>query len=100
MPYGLEQEDLTALVKILASNGKVDQIVLFGSRAKGSFDPGSDIDISISGKGLDTRDIIDCKVQIDGTSLPYKVDLIIYEKITEPMLRNHIDRVGINLYKR
>lgn len=100
MPYGLEQEDLTEIVKIFASNSKVDRVVLFGSRAKGSHNVGSDIDISILGKELTTNDIIDLKVQIDEISLPYKVDLVIYEKIVEPMLKDHIDRVGINIYNR
>ena len=32
-------------------------------------------------------------------SLPYFVDVVIYEHITNEALREHIDRVGISIYK-
>jgi uncharacterized protein len=43
-------------------------------------------------------DLIEMKVLLDQTSLPYKINLIIYERITEPMLKDHIDRVGIQIH--
>jgi predicted nucleotidyltransferase len=96
--FGLLKNDLYQIVEIMASNKKVKSIILFGSRAKGNFSPGSDIDIALKGNTLDLSDIIDMKVQIDQTSLPYKIDIIIYDRITELMLKNHIDRVGIQIY--
>lgn len=55
-------------------------------------------DIALKGMGLDLPDIINLKVLLDQTSLPYKFDLVIYDRITWPMLKDHIDRVGIQLY--
>jgi predicted nucleotidyltransferase len=98
MPYGLDNEDIEKLLNILFSNKKVESVILFGSRAKGNEKSGSDIDLALKGAGLDLNDIIDLKVLIDQTSVPYMVDLIIYEKIAEPMLKEHIDRVGIDIY--
>ena len=35
--------------------------------------------------------------RLDDLTLPYSVDLIVYEQITEPELQAHIDRVGIDV---
>lgn len=98
--YGLLLKDIDSLVSIINSNHKVDKIILFGSRAKGNFTAGSDIDIAIKGRLLQLNDLLDFKIKTDNLSLPYKIDLIIFDNINEPDLINHINRVGINLFER
>ncbi len=98
MLFGLREEDLNQIVELLTSNRKVKSIFLFGSRAKGNHSPGSDVDLALKGNDLEMSDLIEMKVLLDQTSLPYKIDLIIYERITEPMLKDNIDRVGIQIY--
>jgi len=98
--YGLLLKDIDSLVSIISANHKVDKIILFGSRAKGNFTPGSDIDLVIKGQLLKLNDILDFKIKTDNLSLPYKIDLIIYDSIIEPDLISHINRVGISLFER
>ncbi len=98
--FGLLQKDIDSLISLLRTNHKIDKIILFGSRAKGNFNPGSDIDIAIKGQLLKLEDILESKVKIENLSLPYKVDLIIYDSINEQDLISHIDRVGISLFER
>jgi uncharacterized protein len=98
--YGLLKEDIKSLVSIISSNDKVDKIILFGSRAKGNYTNGSDIDLAIKGHLLKLNDLLDLKIKIDNLSLPYKIDIIIYGSINEPDLISHIDRIGISLYER
>ena len=45
--YGIPRSDLDALVSELRRNDKICEIILFGSRAKGTFSNGSDIDIAL-----------------------------------------------------
>lgn len=73
------------------------QVVLFGSRAKGNFREGSDIDLALKGDllGLEHRDAI--LLKYDDIDLPWKLDLVIYRLISEPLLKEHIDRVGVVL---
>ncbi len=47
-----------------------------------------------------TNDIINLSVELDELDLPYKIDLVIYERIQEKALKEHIDSVGILLFKR
>ena len=96
--YGILVSDMDDIASILSANPKTERVVLFGSRAIGNFEPGSDIDISWKGEGLDINDVTKAGVAYDKLFLPYKLDLVIYSSITEPALLNHIERVGIILY--
>ncbi|MBN2637466.1 MAG: nucleotidyltransferase domain-containing protein [Bacteroidales bacterium] len=74
--------------------------MLFGSRAKGNYNRGSDIDLTIKGDNLTLNDVLDLSIDLDDLMLPYKFDLIIYDRIKEKDLIDHILRVGIPLLKR
>jgi predicted nucleotidyltransferase len=99
-PYGLQESDLDALISLLKKNSKIDEIILFGSRAKGTFNNGSDIDLALKGSNLNLQDILDATLETEKLLLPYKLDLIIFNRVKEPSLTDHINRVGIVLYKR
>jgi uncharacterized protein len=73
------------------------EVILFGSRAKGNFREGSDIDIAIKSKNLSQADIEVLRNQYENLFLPWKLDLVLYSSIEEPALREHIDRIGKQL---
>jgi len=98
--YGIPESDLDALLSELKKNSEINEIILFGSRAKGTFRNGSDIDIALKGRNLKLNDILDAISVVDKLLLPYKLDLIIYTRVNEPALIEHINRVGIILFKR
>jgi predicted nucleotidyltransferase len=98
--YGIPESDLGALVSELIKNDKIKEIILFGSRAKGTFKNGSDIDIALKGSNLKLKDILDASLAIDKLLLPYKLDLVIYDRVKEPALIDHIKRIGIVLFRK
>ena len=98
--FGIPEGDLEALISELSKNLKIDEIVLFGSRAKGTFKNGSDIDIALKGLRLNLNDILDVTSDTEKLLLPFKLDLVIFNRIKEQALIDHIKRVGIVLYKR
>lgn len=51
--FGLPPGTIEAIRKILATEGALRKAVIFGSRAKGNYRPGSDIDLALFGDGLD-----------------------------------------------
>lgn len=97
---GIKTEDLEILIGVLKKNVKITEVILFGSRSKGTHSPGSDVDISLKGTNINLDDILDFQIALDDLDFPYKTDLIIYDRITEPALQNHIERVGKVLYSR
>lgn len=98
--YGLLESDLNGLISVFKRNQKINKIILFGSRAKGNFENGSDIDITLVGIELKLDDILNAKIEIEKLSLPYKFDIILFDRIKEVELLEHIERVGIILYER
>lgn len=97
---GLTDADLSDIIGVIIRNDKISKVILFGSRAKGTYGNGSDIDIALSGNELNTNDIIDFAIDLEELNLPYKFDLLILERIKENELLAHISRVGKVLYDK
>ncbi|HBQ21962.1 MAG: hypothetical protein A2Z91_01210 [Deltaproteobacteria bacterium GWA2_38_16] len=76
---------------------KGSSLILFGSRAKGNYREGSDIDIAIQGKNIVSKDRTEWLLKYETLNLPWKLDLVIYRHIKEPALIEHIKRVGIRI---
>lgn len=92
---GLDDVTIQRIIDKLDFVNDSGNIILFGSRAKGNFKNGSDIDIAIKSKDLDFHKLMRIKSKLEELDLPYKIDLIDYNTIENEELRNHIDRVGI-----
>lgn len=98
--FGLSDHTLTLLRNLLAGCAAVDQAVIYGSRAKGNFKPGSDIDLTLIGTELTPNILAQLAGQLEESSLPYQVDLSLRDHIDNPSLLDHIERVGQVLYTR
>jgi len=98
--YGLLESDINQVVDTLQKNRNITKIVLFGSRAKGTYHVGSDVDLALFGDQLRLNDLLDLSIEIEKLNLPFRFDLIIYERIKENSLLDHIKRVGVNLFER
>lgn len=99
--FGLLDTDMEAIVSVLSRQPKVNEAIIFGSRAKGNFKNGSDVDIALKGKDLDFDTISRISYLLnEETNMPYKFDVLNYHSTDEPALIDHIDRVGIEFYRR
>jgi uncharacterized protein len=78
----------------------VERAVLFGSRAKGTHKPGSDIDLALEGTALDWRIAGRIYEALDDLLLPYSFSLIVHDQATDPEVAAHIARVGIPIFER
>jgi len=95
----LSDKELGLLKKTFLNNKKLRQVILFGSRAKGTETDSSDIDLAVL--GLDTElDIEALAMELEDLPLPYKIDVKAFETIRNAALRSHIERVGIVLYDK
>ncbi len=94
-----ERSDLDKIVQVVSSCAKVEEAILFGSRAKGNHRESSDWDIALKGAELALSDILSMQVQIEELWLPCAVDLVVYGSIQNSALKEHIDRVGIVVWR-
>jgi len=92
--FGLPPATLDAIRRILAEVSAVKKAVIYGSRAKGTHRPGSDIDLSLFGDALDLDTLGQIATRLEESPIPYQVDLSIFELIEHAGLRDHIKRVG------
>ncbi|GAB2588168.1 nucleotidyltransferase domain-containing protein [Spirosoma areae] len=100
MTYGLTNTQLAQIKRVIAQNPRLQQAVLFGSRAKGTAKPGSDVDLALLGESLRFKDLLRLDNELEELSFSFSFDLIIYQQISDPDVREHIDRVGVTLYSR
>ena len=98
IPFGLSPASILRLQGVLAGNARVEQARIYGSRAKGNYRPGSDIDLCLFGAGLTADDLLKIEVEIEALGLPYQVDLSLFAQIEDPALRSHIERIGQVLF--
>ncbi len=89
--FGLTDEELTTILTTLRQNN-IKTCVLFGSRAKGCYKKGSDVDIAVVGND---RKLSYCLNE--ESNLPYFFDVVNLENIKNQHLMAHIKHVGRRL---
>lgn len=99
MNHGLSDETVRRMVTVFSHYPEIEKAVLYGSRAKGNFRNGSDIDLTLIGEKLDSKILGRIDWELDDLLLPYKIDLSLFSKLTHPELIEHIRRVGIIFYE-
>lgn len=95
---GLSPEVFERIIAVFSRYPQISEVVLYGSRAKGTYQPGSDIDLSLKGRQLNLQILNKIANQLDDLLLPYMIDLSIYSQIENQDLLDHIDRVGQIIY--
>ncbi len=100
MMFGLDDKTIELIRQIFSEFKQIDTAILYGSRAKGTYKPGSDIDLTLKGKNLSLDIINSINIRLDDLLLPYTIDLSIYHQINNPDLIEHINRVGLLFYSK
>lgn len=96
-PLGLSAPTVEAIAATLRRFPEVERAVVFGSRAKGTHRPGSDVDIALYGAGLDWMVVGRIDDALDDLLLPYRFSLVRHDATLDPDVAAHIARVGIPL---
>jgi predicted nucleotidyltransferase len=100
MRFGLSDSTVSRITEIFSSFPGIEKVILYGSRAKGNFQNGSDIDLTIVCPKMDLSEVSRIETLLDDLLLPYKIDISLYHTIANQDLLEHIDRVGIVFYER
>jgi predicted nucleotidyltransferase len=96
-PSPLSLHEMKLIHQIFVRHPEITEVKLFGSRAKGTHLPSSDIDLAISGK-IDDLKAEAISAELDELPLPYHFDVLAFDFIEHKPLRDHIERVGLPLY--
>ena len=96
--YGLIDTQIAEIKNIFVQHPDVVQVFIYGSRVKGNYKPGSDIDLAFTGTVINSTVLNKINISLDDLLLPYKYDLTIFDKIFNDDLIAHIKRAGIIIY--
>jgi predicted nucleotidyltransferase len=99
--FGLHEATIQKIGAVFARYPQVEKAILYGSRAKGNYKNGSDIDLTLCG-GMDlTLNVLyRTNAELDELLLPYTIDMSILSQISDPDLIAHIQRVGMTFYEK
>lgn len=98
--FGLSDKTRATLVAMFSAYPEILRVIVYGSRAKGNYREGSDIDIALDAPDLTFAQVLAIRGAIDDSNIPYLVDLSRLQDLKEPDLLEHIGRVGKVLPER
>ena len=97
---GLNEKEISSIKAIFSKYENIDQVILYGSRAKGNFKPASDIVLALLGSNINLSQINEIESEMDELLLPYKFDISIFNSIDNPDLKKQILQIGLLFYKK
>lgn len=98
--FGLPEPVIQKIHAVFSKYDEVGRVILYGSRAKGTYRPSSDIDLCIEGPGLNLTQLLYIEHELDELLLPWKIDLSLKHKIDNQALLEHIRVHGILFFSR
>lgn len=99
LPHGLSATILECVIDVFQRHPEIEQVKLYGSRAKGTYHERSDIDLVVYGHAINRHLIARLLMEFDETNIPYHIDLQHYDQIKNTALKDHIDRVGQTIFR-
>lgn len=97
---GLSESALATIRSALSKHEAINRAIVYGSRAKGNYREGSDIDLTLDALLLSDSDLSNLWHELDESNLPYLIDLSRLQDLKNSDLLEHINRVGVVLYER
>lgn len=98
--FGLPPAVFDCLSEIFSHHPAIDAVKIYGSRAKGTAHPRSDIDLVLLGSSLDRHAVAALQQDIDDSDIPFQVDVQAFSSLQNRALIDHIDRIGQEIYRR
>ncbi len=99
--FGISEKSYNLIIEAFIKNAEIETVILFGSRAKGNYKRGSDIDLALKGKNTSPTLALNVSAHLnEELPIPYFVDVLDYNTIDNEDLKAHIDRVGVMFYEK
>ena len=99
MKFGLSDTVIRELQDVFRRHANIEKVLIFGSRSKGNYRAGSDIDLAVVGQGIDYSQLLAIQCEIDDLELLYSIDLLDYQIEKGTPIGDHIDRVAQIFYE-
>lgn len=98
--FGLSERSIQAILDVFAQFPDVEQVIIYGSRAKGNYREGSDIDFTLKGNALTLEKLYRIQAALDAAHTPYLFDVSIYHQLSNAALLENIEKTGKVFYQK
>jgi predicted nucleotidyltransferase len=98
--FGLKEDTINKINSVFKKYEEIEKVILYGSRAKGNYQIGSDIDLTIIDNNLSFSQLMKIETELDDLLLPYKIDLSKLSDISNADLIEHIKRIGVVFFEK
>lgn len=99
MSFGLSEKTMALLKSVFKKYPAISQVKIYGSRAVGDYERGSDIDLVFF---FDTKEDLSSRLSrdLDELPTPYLFDVVNYDQLEAGYLKREIDQKARVLYKK
>lgn len=98
MKFGLSDRIRADFDRVFQGYPSIERVLIFGSRAKGSYRDGSDIDLGVFAPEMSDQEFSLLWNEIDDLPLVFKIDLLHWDRVSNPALKDRILRDGCLFY--
>lgn len=96
--FGLAERHYAEFVRIFRRYPQIEQVLIFGSRAKGTDKPWSDFDLAVVAPTMSDREFSKLWNEIDDLPLVFKLDLLHWDRLAPDRLKEKIGEEGQRFY--
>ncbi len=105
MNFGLKTEHVELIIEYIKKFSEIEKACIFGSRAKGNYKNGSDVDLAIYGEQINFELVSNLHYLLNDDEenknfMPYFFDVVDYTHNTNINLKSEIDEYGVCIYKK
>jgi predicted nucleotidyltransferase len=99
--YGLRNKDMDYMLSLFQKIEAIEKVILYGSRATGLHERGSDVDLAIAGKEVKFTEIAEIHHLLENESPTLLAfDVLHYDTLKNEKLKGYIDKEGIVIYEK
>jgi predicted nucleotidyltransferase len=96
---GISHEIIQSILATSLSHPKVQRVILYGSRARGDYHQGSDIDIAIDAPDMNHKEFVLLWNELDDLPIIYPMDIVHIQALNNTDLLKAIQQDGQELTK-
>ena len=98
--FGLSSRILADLRQVFRRFPEVERVLIYGSRARGDYQPYSDIDLAIVAPTMTPQRFAELWSALEDLPLIFRLDVVHWDRLGNPRLKEEIRRQGKILYQR
>jgi len=97
--FGIPKNIQALLIGVFARHASIEEVRIYGSRARGAAAIGSDIDLVVFAPSMSEREFAALWDEIDALPIALAVDLVHWDSLRDPALRQVIEQESKPFYR-